>query len=648
MHRIDGPGATNDNKFSEGDPANGTRATVVNAEWLNSIQEEIAQLIEDKGVVLSKGNSTQLQEALRRDYAQQVDDFASLRNLENGGDGRYVFVRYHSSPLDGGGGIFKADPSDTTSIDDDGFTIVTAGGLRWKRQSSDVRAVYFNIHANAGVDQTSKFQLMVDAAIALGAKYIDLTESGLYQASAVSGSEQVIFRGNGAIFKDFSYPVQSDSFSTTHRYAFPAGFEWAPFSHYSVDSVGNASVDFDVTEHFLSQEALSIVELYVDYQNGSDSSSGSSFASAIKTLNHAITGLGNVGTIWLSDGIHYLNSTEVVDATFGKPALQLKSFSGRDVTIRIGPDPADMTYTVSSGTSQTYEAPVSSAFSVYDTSLVDNDGKYTPLVPRTSKTEVNNNPGSFYFDSGSGILYVRRFTNTAPGTDLFVVGSGSIQLKDNMALYLENVKIEGGNTVQAWAQNGFRPRFYMKGGALSYGINFGLDCDGAISFVEETRACMNASDNFNYHVSSGLECNAVEINVESFGAGSLLREGPENKNGSSMHDGGSVIRINGRYWGNYGPNVIDTTNGSAINVGTEAAASIAPTSTQNRNFGIGASGFVGTGYCHFTRSKGSTNDYSAEGGGSIMNVADSQDSGIFLTTAAADSVQQYWPATVSL
>lgn len=66
MHRIDGPGATQDNKFTEGDPANGTQATIVTAEWLNAVQEELARAIESVGVDLVKSNNTQLEEALRR------------------------------------------------------------------------------------------------------------------------------------------------------------------------------------------------------------------------------------------------------------------------------------------------------------------------------------------------------------------------------------------------------------------------------------------------------------------------------------------------------------------------------------------------------------------------------------------------------
>lgn len=64
MFRIDGPGATEDNKFTDGDPANGTRATIVSDEWLNAVQEELAKAIEEGGQSLDKTNSGQLSKSL--------------------------------------------------------------------------------------------------------------------------------------------------------------------------------------------------------------------------------------------------------------------------------------------------------------------------------------------------------------------------------------------------------------------------------------------------------------------------------------------------------------------------------------------------------------------------------------------------------
>lgn len=49
MHRIDGQGATAENLFTAGDPGAAVPPTVVTADWLNDVQEEIAGPVERAG-----------------------------------------------------------------------------------------------------------------------------------------------------------------------------------------------------------------------------------------------------------------------------------------------------------------------------------------------------------------------------------------------------------------------------------------------------------------------------------------------------------------------------------------------------------------------------------------------------------------------
>lgn len=65
MHRIDGPGATVDHRFTEGDPVGGVPATVVTAAWLNDIQEELANLLAAAGIDPVKGTQNQVLKAIR-------------------------------------------------------------------------------------------------------------------------------------------------------------------------------------------------------------------------------------------------------------------------------------------------------------------------------------------------------------------------------------------------------------------------------------------------------------------------------------------------------------------------------------------------------------------------------------------------------
>lgn len=64
MHRIDGPGAAPGGFFRAGDPSTGTPATTVTPEWCNSVQDEIAHVVEAAGIALDKTDNSQLLEAI--------------------------------------------------------------------------------------------------------------------------------------------------------------------------------------------------------------------------------------------------------------------------------------------------------------------------------------------------------------------------------------------------------------------------------------------------------------------------------------------------------------------------------------------------------------------------------------------------------
>lgn len=65
MHRIDGPGATVDNKFTDGDPVGGIQATLVTDDWLNDVQENIMAVLDAASVAPVKGQIDQLLLAIR-------------------------------------------------------------------------------------------------------------------------------------------------------------------------------------------------------------------------------------------------------------------------------------------------------------------------------------------------------------------------------------------------------------------------------------------------------------------------------------------------------------------------------------------------------------------------------------------------------
>ncbi|WP_353115295.1 hypothetical protein [Nitratidesulfovibrio sp.] len=77
MHRIDTPGATPDNRFTEGDPTIPTAATEVSAEWLTAVQEEVATVIAGAGIALDKADNGQLLEAIKTLGPDRFKGFAT-------------------------------------------------------------------------------------------------------------------------------------------------------------------------------------------------------------------------------------------------------------------------------------------------------------------------------------------------------------------------------------------------------------------------------------------------------------------------------------------------------------------------------------------------------------------------------------------
>ncbi|WP_052742391.1 hypothetical protein [Pseudomonas frederiksbergensis] len=78
MHRIDGPGATLDNKFTDGDPVGGVQATLVTEDWLNDVQEEIISVLADQSIAPLKGVQTQLLAAIKSIAANIVQATESI------------------------------------------------------------------------------------------------------------------------------------------------------------------------------------------------------------------------------------------------------------------------------------------------------------------------------------------------------------------------------------------------------------------------------------------------------------------------------------------------------------------------------------------------------------------------------------------
>lgn len=80
MFKIDSAGATIDKQFTEGNPQGGVPATVVSAEWLNAVQNEIVNILIARGITLDKTKSSQVSDLLQLGVDAWYSNLTYARN----------------------------------------------------------------------------------------------------------------------------------------------------------------------------------------------------------------------------------------------------------------------------------------------------------------------------------------------------------------------------------------------------------------------------------------------------------------------------------------------------------------------------------------------------------------------------------------
>lgn len=413
------------------------------------------------------------------------------------------------------------------------------------------------------------------------------------------------------------------------RIDLPAAFSWFPGKLYSGGSPGTAKTNVNVDALWYEQEVSGIIPYYIS-PAGNDANSGTQPNAPLKTLAAAIA-KGSVGIIYAAPGVYYGGIGTAIGTTVARDIRIFSQSGGKDVVVRTGVDASTLTWTLNTGS--TYEAtPGLAVNQVFDGSITDDNGDYYQLTARGSIADVNANPGSWWYDSASSKVYIRMPTDRSPSSDAVLLGSAVGTVTGNRALYLRGIRFEGGG-LRLVESGGVRPRLYMYNSDQLYGANFNIDSDGGVTYLEDVITAKAGLDNLNYHDQGAVSARAVEINVTSYGAG-YFKSGDENKNASSMHDTGSVVRVNGRYFDSYGPNIPDTGSSTSFNIGVSAYRSTAPTATQDVNFYSDGGMYLVDCFS----GKGSAYDIRVSAG--TVSVRNLQDDGLYLREGGG-AIQQF-------
>lgn len=384
----------------------------------------------------------------------------------------------------------------------------------------------------------------------------------------------------------------------------PAAFSWAGITPKICLAVGQAQASESVAEYAKRVHSTSIGSgvVYVDPVNGLDTNSGS-VAAPVKTISYAVRTLAPSLVLCLP-GEYSPFEFRNTDVPGNK--LKIVKALGECIIKEAADDPAAATWTADVTYPNTWWMPLTPGnkpvLAVLDTSRVCEEGQPLPLVKETSIVNVNamTNGVSYFHDTGANRLYVRYLgsvnLNTVKSRLKIITGDSASRI----LVYGSKLLFEGqwhldGVTLMPLQNAGVRPYLYMDVQAESrptvrHAISHGLDSLGADTYLRGAWLHRNKGDNFHYTDSGGLDCQGVEIDCKATFAGDKAGEptAANTSNGSSMHLAGDVLRINGVYRRNWGPDIVDTGTGESWNVGTVSG----PGAPSGNDFGIYTTGPV--------------------------------------------------------
>lgn len=174
MHRIDTSTATSDGLFTEGDPLAPTPATVVSADWLNAVQEEIVSTLSAAGIVPDKSDNTQLAAAISALILAQkikLTDRVNLTDSATAASATAVKTAYDAAqaklPLGGGIVTGSIQINDPANVIGSAPSANTERGMFLGDKSSVIMGGFDIIqHASDNAKRTQMFAKNASGAIA--------------------------------------------------------------------------------------------------------------------------------------------------------------------------------------------------------------------------------------------------------------------------------------------------------------------------------------------------------------------------------------------------------------------------------------------------------------------------------------------------
>lgn len=351
----------------------------------------------------------------------------------------------------------------------------------------------------------------------------------------------------------------------------PAGLNWAPpFYFYQDLTTGAFRASVDIGKLQKTGKTY-----YVSNSGSNTANDGLTPEKAFRTVAKALS-MADADMILVQPGTYLRNYCQITGLN-------------KEVTIKANGGPVifsmhdALTWTVETGAA--YKAARSGVGDVYDAAVLDENGDYTHYKKVASAAAVATTAGSWYADGTN--VFVRTLDGRAPDDNIRVfLNVKNAEVVGAAKVHFEGITFEGGQSVlQITAESATKyPTVYGKNCKFKYGtLNNAVTSQGADTYFQNCEAAQGFRDGFNYH-EYFRKCRSFEI--DCIGRHNGMDPADNTCNGSTSHDGSTVVRVNGQYYGNHGPNVVDVNGCHSWNIGVMAFESTASVDTSNVNFYI--------------------------------------------------------------
>lgn len=381
-----------------------------------------------------------------------------------------------------------------------------------------------------------------------GDKYFDKISLRIYTKYGGSWGNGYFLGGEG----DFTYP---------------ADFTFQPFELSRQSNKIYVPKDFtNIRDEFVQSYIDTLTPYYVDPVGGSNTNNGLSRETPFKWLKYAVSNGARLIYIKGTDGFISRDGQLIstVDITTNEPLIII----GEGSVIFAGSNKANTyTWTANSGCWSTTRASVSN---VMDFDNLDANGNPTELIEVFSLAECQSTSNTYYINGST--LYVHPLNNSAPTSKIEILLNvvPSYTPSQNVPfVYFENVgfatnSIYGAIQIKNDSTTQFNTKAYFYncyGFKNKLGNIFSID-NIKECWVQNCRAYKPKNDGFNYHTSkAGYEVmKVVEINNYAEEMGKDFPSEPSS-NGSTIHEGGTILRLNCTYINGRGGNVADVNAG---------------------------------------------------------------------------------------